>query len=107
MSYELPKCKVTVLKVTVNQDLADEYLKDASGFGPCERFKVGQAFVIDHPFTMPDNFCAWAWADINKEILAIATGSDWPWLKQRGMTIAGCTDWLRPVYFKIEKLDLL
>ena len=28
MSFEMPKCKITVLKRTINQDLIDEYLDD-------------------------------------------------------------------------------
>ena len=29
MSSEMPKCKITVLKRTINQDLIDEYLDDS------------------------------------------------------------------------------
>jgi uncharacterized repeat protein (TIGR04076 family) len=104
MPSQLSKCKITVLKVTVNQDLADEYLDVEGEFGPCERFKAGQEFVTEQSFEMPEGFCPWAWADIRKEILCIATGADRPWMKQRGVEIAGCTDWFRPVYFKIERL---
>jgi hypothetical protein len=28
-----------------------------------------------------------------------------PGVKQRGTTITGCTDWFRPVYFKVEGLQ--
>ena len=61
--------------------------------------QVGQEFVIDHPFVMPENFCPWAWADIRKDILTVAAGGDLPWMKQRGLLISGCTDWIRPVIF--------
>ncbi|MCP4543545.1 MAG: TIGR04076 family protein [Chloroflexi bacterium] len=104
MSYELPKCKVTVLKKMLYQDLADEYREDAADYVPCERFQVGQEIIIDHPYRMPENFCTWAWADIRKDILAVATGSDLPWMKQRGVILSGCTDWIRPVIFKIEQM---
>jgi len=104
MPSQLSKCKITVLKMTVNQDLADEYLDVEGEFGPCERFQAGQEFIIEQPFGMPEDFCPWAWADIRKEILSIATGADKPWMKQPGTEIAGCTDWFRPVYFKIERV---
>ena len=29
MSYEMPKCKSTVLKRTINQDLIDEHLEES------------------------------------------------------------------------------
>jgi uncharacterized repeat protein (TIGR04076 family) len=105
MPFELPKCKVTVLKRMANQDLADEYLDEEIEFGACERFKDGQEFVIEHPFVMPEDFCPWAWADIRKDILTVATGGDLPWMKRRGTVLAGCTDWLRPVIFKVERMD--
>ena len=101
----MPKCKVTVLKKLLYQDLADEYRVDAADHVPCERFEVGQEFVIDHPYVMPENFCTWAWADIHRDILTVAAGGDLPWMKQRGLLISGCTDWIRPVIFKIEKMQ--
>jgi uncharacterized repeat protein (TIGR04076 family) len=101
----MPKCKITVLKRTINQDLADEYLEDTEGFGPCERFKDGQEFVIERPFDIPENFCPWAWADIRADILTVVVGGDRPWIKQRGAAIAGCTDWFRPVIFRVERMD--
>jgi len=108
MPFETPKCKITVLKRTVNQDLADAYLdlEDPGGFGPCERFKDGQEFVIERPFDMPENFCPWAWADIRHDILTVVLGGDRPWIKQRGTVIAGCTDWFRPVIFKVERIEI-
>ena len=100
----MSKCKITVLKRTLNKDLADEYM-DAEDFGPCERFSDGQEFVVEHPFEAPAGFCPWAWADIRGDIMTIATGGDFPWMKQRGVQITGCTDWFRPVIFKIKRLE--
>jgi uncharacterized repeat protein (TIGR04076 family) len=105
MSYEMPKCKITVIKRMANQDLANEYLEVEGEFGACERFSDGQEIVVEHPFSLPEDFCPWAWADIRGDIMTIATGGDLPWIKQRRTTIAGCTDWFRPVIFKIEKIE--
>jgi uncharacterized repeat protein (TIGR04076 family) len=54
---------------------------------------------------MPEGFCPWAWADIRGDIMTIMAGGDLPWIKQRGTTITGCTDWFRPVIFKVERTD--
>jgi len=105
MSKDIIKCKITVLKRMLNQDLADEYLDAEKGFAACERFSDGQEFVVEHPFEAPENFCPWAWADIRGDIMTIATGGDLPWMKQHGVTIAGCTDWFRPVIFKVERIE--
>jgi len=108
MSSEMPKCKITVLKRTINQDLIDEYLEDPyKAIGLCECFEEGQEFVID-PSAMPEDFlsrCAWARADIRRDILTVAYGGDMPGMKQRGTVITGCTDWLRPVIFKVERME--
>ncbi|MFX1284202.1 MAG: TIGR04076 family protein [Promethearchaeota archaeon] len=109
MTSEISKCKITVLKRTINQDLIDEYIDEQyrSHMKPCDKFKDNQEFVLegDAVSRPPNDFCAWAWADIRKDILMIALGSDMPGLKQRGTVITGCTDWFRPVIFKVERIE--
>ena len=109
MPSEMPKCKITVLKTTINQDLIDEYLDTAyADTGPCEVFSEGQEFVIDgheQLSAVPEGFCAWAWADIRKDILTVALGADMPGFKRRGVVITGCTDWFRPVIFMVERME--
>ena len=108
MTFEMTKCKITVLKRTVNKDLIEEYLEEEyKDHGPCEFFKDNQEFIVD-PLTIPEEFikgCPWAWADIRKDILNVATGGNMPGIKQKGTVITGCRDWLRPVIFKIERMD--
>jgi uncharacterized repeat protein (TIGR04076 family) len=108
MSTEMPKCKITVLKRTVNQDLIDEYLDDSyQEHGLCECFRDAQEFSID-PSEIPKDFlecCPWAWADIRKDILTVASGGNMPGIKQSGTVITGCRDWFRPVIFKVERMD--
>jgi uncharacterized repeat protein (TIGR04076 family) len=79
MSFEMPKCKITVLKRTINQDLIDEYLDDEyQGIGLCDCFRDGQEIVIEDYSVVPEGFCASAWADIRKDILAVAMGAICP-----------------------------
>ena len=106
MTYEMPKCRVTVLKRTINQDLINEYLDDElRDIGPCECFRDGQEIIIDDHSAVPENFCASAWADIRKDILTIAIGGNMPGIRQHGTLITGCTDRFRPVIFKVERMD--
>ena len=104
----MPKCRITVLKRTVaDQDLIDEYLADSSkekGFGACTAFEDGQEFIADSP-RMPEGFCNWAWADIQRDVVAVLYGGDYPWVKQPGTAITCCTDGFRPVVFKVERLE--
>ncbi|MFO7667669.1 MAG: TIGR04076 family protein [Desulfobacterales bacterium] len=101
-----PKCKITVIKRSLNQDIIDGYMKDGmKNSSLCSIFKEGDEFLVNSEFQMPENFCHWAWADIRKDIIAIANGAQFPWLMEKGLTISGCTDWFKPVLFKIEKIN--
>jgi len=108
VSSEMPKCKITVLKRTVHQDLIDEHLDDAyKDRGHCEYFRDGQEFVTE-PSAVPEEFCSccsWAWADIRQDILAVAVGGNMPGIRKHGTVITGCRDWFRPVIFKVERMD--
>jgi uncharacterized repeat protein (TIGR04076 family) len=105
MAHTMSKCKITVLKRTLDRDLAAEYMEKGSDLARCERFKEGQEFLLDHPFEMPAEFCPWAWADIRNDILTMASGGNLSWMKLPGVAIAGCTDGMRPVIFEIERID--
>ena len=105
MSKDLGKCRITVLKRMFNQALVDAYLEVEDGYGACDRFEDGQEFVLDNPYFKPEGFCSWAWADIRHDIMLIATGGDPPWIKQPHTIISGCTDWFRPIIFKIERVS--
>ncbi|MFX1315784.1 MAG: TIGR04076 family protein [Promethearchaeota archaeon] len=102
----MPKCKITVLKKTINKDLIEEYIEDKyKDMKLCEIFKEGQEFIIDPNLAkVPDGFCDWAWADIRKDIIIIASGGDIIGMKNKGTVITGCSDWFRPVIFKVERI---
>jgi uncharacterized repeat protein (TIGR04076 family) len=106
MSSEMRKCKITVLKRTIHQDLVNEYLESPGEHpGQCEYFSEGQEFVAQQPWEAPEGFCNWAWADIRKDILTVMGGGSFPGMKQPGIIITGCSDWFRPVLFKVEAID--
>ena len=109
MPSEISKCKITVVKRTINQDLIGEYIdeKYLDHIKLCEVFKDDQEFVLEEETAFqqpPADFCAWVWADIRKDILTVAVGGDMPGMKHRGTVITGCTDWFRPVIFKVERI---
>jgi uncharacterized repeat protein (TIGR04076 family) len=105
----MPKVKITVVKIAAYMDLIETYV-DAERFpqdaGPCPMWKEGQEFVIEGSWpTKPAGFCDWAWTDVQRDVTMILLGADLPWLKTPGVAIACCTDGLRPVSFKIERVD--
>lgn len=103
----MPYCKITVLKRTLNADLAEQYLNRPTGV--CEAFTEGQEFVTT-PFEKPAGFCEWAWNDIYKTLLTLARGGSFSdgafkdWMKNSRSLIVCCTDGIRPVIFNIEAM---
>jgi len=100
------KIKITVIKRLVMEDLVEKYVDDdfkAKGFGLCTAFEDGQEFILEKP-NQPEGFCSWAFADIHKDIISIMSGANFPWIKQDGVAVVCCTDALRPVLFKIERV---
>lgn len=104
---QIPKCKITVIKRSLNQDIINQYMKEdmrAKASSLCSVFREKDEFLVYSEFQIPENFCHWAWADIRKDIIAIVNNAQFSWCKEKAMTISGCTDWFKPVLFKIEKL---
>ncbi len=108
MSGEIRKIRISVIKRSINQDLIDEYIDDEyKDMGLCNMFKDKQEFIID-PYEFPKEFCdccAHAWADIRGDIMLLAAGGSMPGINKPGVVISGCTDWFRPVYFKLERIE--
>ena len=104
---KLPKCKITIIKRTLNKELIEDFIIDEyKQIGPCELFKNGAEIIIDPNMAkVPENFCDWAWADIRQTINLVASGGNIIGMKESGTAIATCSDWSRPVYFKIERLE--
>jgi uncharacterized repeat protein (TIGR04076 family) len=102
------KCRITVLKKGYNEEFVDQYVcSPRKPLGPCPVFEVGQVFETE-PICegMPKGFCAWAWDDIYKSLIGLASGGNWGmWYEKPELIIACCTDGTRPVYFKIEKVE--
>lgn len=101
------KVKITVLKRTLNAELAREY--GAEGLPACPMLKEGQVFYAD--YAKPDGFCDEAWKAVYQYVFALAHGAGenlfyyGDWIKRPGVAICCCNDGLRPVIFKLEATD--
>lgn len=92
--------EITILKRTQNADLLAQYAD--SIWEPCERLNEGQQFV-SRGANVPEGFCSWAWADIQKYVLTLARGGNFLGVRP-GVFITCCTDGFRPVFFKLERI---
>jgi uncharacterized repeat protein (TIGR04076 family) len=101
-----PTCKITVLKTLYHEDLAKEYRRPDVHQGPCPFFSEGQEFIVKYLAERPKDFaCDWAWNDIQKILLTLMLrGNFGTWMVDENNFIACCTDGIKPVVFKIERL---
>ena len=102
-----PTCQITVLKTLYHPDLAEEYRRPDVHQGPCPFFQVGDQFTVEYLAERPEAFkCDWAWHDIHKIIMILMTkGNFSTWMKNENNFITCCTDGIKPVVFKIERLE--
>ena len=102
------KVKITVLKTTLDKELATEY--GVEGLTACPMLKAGQVFYAD--YAKPDGLCDEAWKAIYQYVFALAHGAQeqlfyyGDWIKEKGVAICSCNDGLRPVIFKLEVTDI-
>lgn len=103
----MKKCRITILKTTLDQELAEEY--GAPGLGACPMMKEGQVFYAD--YAKPEGFCDEAWKAIYQYVFALAHNNGkevfyfGDWVRKPGVAICSCNDGLRPVIFKIEATE--
>lgn len=100
----MKKCRITVLKTTLDEELAAEY--GVPGLAACPMHRAGQVYYAD--YAKPDGLCDEAWKAIYQYVFALSHGADkglfyyGDWIRTPGVAICSCNDGLRPVIFKIE-----
>ena len=103
----MKKVKITILKTTLQEDLAKVYGVD--GLSTCPLMCEGQVYYAD--YAKPEKFCDEAWKSIYQYVFALAHGVSeiWyhdDWIKTPGVAIVSCNDGLRPVIMKLEATDI-
>ena len=100
----MKKVKITVLKTEFYPELADQYLTEGRAAGPCPIHAPGQIFLYEGGAEMPEGFCPWAWTALSRAIAATAAEEKNDWYRP-GVSVACCTDGIRPVTFLLEALE--
>lgn len=109
------RIKITVVKKLKTEDifLCLCYLcvvlpKISEEASCCERFEEGDTFISeDVNMGMPEGWpCPWAYNDIYRGLVVLQYGGDFRsvGIKEKGLVYLACTDGLRPVIFKLERL---
>ena len=102
----MKKVKITVLRKTLQEDLAREY--GAEGLSTCPMLREGQVCCAD--YAKPEGLCDEAWKAIYQYVFALAHRAPddnslfyyGDWIRKPGIAICSCNDGLRPVIFKLE-----
>ena len=100
------KVKIEVIKTHFDEDLAREYGVKS----PCPMHQVGDSY-ISLGFDKPQGFCDEAWKAIYQYVFALAHSSGdetfyfKDWITKPGVAINACNDGVRPVIFKLTRLD--
>ena len=103
----MKKVRITVLKTTLDEELARQY--GVPGLTACLMLRAGQVFYAD--YAKPEGLCDEAWKAIYQYAFALAHGAGdglfyfGDWIRQPGVAICSCNDGLRPVIFKLEATD--
>ena len=104
----MKKCKITVLKTTLDEELAKEY--GIEGLTACPMLKEGQVFYAD--YAKPEGLCDEAWKAIYQYVFALSHGMGEELfyygdsIRKPGVAICSCNDGLRPAIFKLEETDI-
>ena len=105
----MTKIKITVFKRVDPSVIFDGEVPNMPGsdkpYTKCTAFEEGQVYISENG-GKPDGFCGWAWRDIYKDLSVLNFGGNfWPnWMKP-GEMLTCCTDGVRPVTFKLERLE--
>lgn len=99
------RLKITVLRRTDPSELFEELpVTLKSPIGLCQIFEDGQEIYVGDNLRMPEGFCATAWRNFYHNIRTLGYGGDLPFFKETNVAINCCTDGMRPVIFKIERI---
>lgn len=101
------KVKITIVKTEFNAEFAKQVDTAIEGaYGPCPIFNEGQTFIVDNLDETPKGFCAWAWADIQRDVAMLFFGArPSPRLKNEFSMYSSCDQGIRPVVFLLERID--
>lgn len=102
----MKKVKITVIKKFNPKDIfGKDIISQETGkpIPPCY-LNEGESFILTTHLEPPKGFCEKAWLDMYDLLMIFHYNGDYAY-PNPGMTYTPCNDGIRPVIFKIEKLD--
>lgn len=97
--------KITVLRRMKPSEIFDEMpVTTVNPPEACPMLREGQEFIVED-LKMPEGFCTTAWHTIWCNIRTLSFGANLPWYKEKGVALNSCYEGLRPVIFKLERVE--
>lgn len=101
----MTKLKIKVLKRLAPEEIFDEMpVARKDWMVPCPIYEDGQEYIIDK-IEMPEGFCGSAWQTIYPNVRTLYHGGSPPYFDEKGVAITCCADGIRPVIFKVERIE--
>ena len=99
--------RITVMKVFEPKDvIGEDFIRESGEPIPkCGLLQQNQVFDVDEMLNMPPGFCPHAWYGIFKEIWMLRMGKGYPDWTGENTIFGSCPDGIRPVCFKLEKME--
>ena len=99
------RIKITVLRRFKPSEVFEKSPVTPQGtLDACKVYQDGQEFTVEDNGRMPEGFCTSAWSTIYPSVRTLSFGGNAPWYKEKGVFIECCSDGLRPVIFKLERI---
>lgn len=101
----MTKIKISVIKRFSPEDVFGHEYKTPTGkvVEKCS-YDDGQEWISENG-EMPEGFCPWAWIDLARSMHVLRCGGDFQDWAEKGTTYVACSDGVRPVIFKLERIE--
>lgn len=98
--------KITVLKRLDGEQIYGKKLPITPKYpAVCDRLRDDQEFIVEDRGIMPEGFCPWAWDDLARVVMHLQFDGNFGFFEEKGVALGCCTDGVRPVMFKLERLE--
>jgi len=105
----LHRVKITVLKKIDPEFVFEGQVParpdNGKPYRVCDAVEAGDVFVVGVDRGMPEGFCVSAWKSIGGSLSVIQWGGDYYPNLPRGTVYTCCSDGVRPVVFKLERME--
>ena len=103
----MSKVKITVIKKFTPKDvLGHEFIRpDGREIPICGMVDIDADFIVDETGSMPEGFCHHAWFGLYKNVNILKYGGGFPDWTGEGTIYNACPDGIRPVIFKLERME--